>query len=100
MAWKLDRPCSICNGNLPFPCLCCGWKRKREKPKLSAMEEAKQEGIKQRHKFLSRIGAGLQKYDMESTGSEQVDRAVREEITQFDIDEIRRDEETRKEMRD
>ena len=64
------------------------------------MEEAKQEGIKQRHKFLSRIGAGLQKYDMTTTGSEQVDRAVHEEITQFDIDEIRRDEETRKDIRD
>jgi hypothetical protein len=95
---KLREPCSLCKGQLPVACIICGWKKKDIK--LTPLEEAKLEGAKARHKFLSRVASGMQKFGMETTGSEQVDRAVREEVTQLDIDMIREEEPTRKDIRD
>lgn len=53
--------------------------RKKDIPRYKKrMKDAEREGFKERMKFLEQTWQGLSKYDMESTGSDQVDEAVRE----------------------
>jgi hypothetical protein len=82
MGKKLEKPCKNCKGRSRRPCCICGWslpKRKRNDTR-SFLEQAKERGIIDRVEFLETIAIKGNKFNMEGTGSKEVDQTLKEEI--------------------